>query len=67
MKLLLYYNNLIQLGGYFMSGVTRISVFIIFLALLVIFTGAVAAVDWNVSAGKLVDEILRETRKAKKA
>ena len=41
-----------------MSGVTRISVFIIFLALLVIFTGAVAAVDWNVSAGSSIQTVI---------
>ena len=41
-----------------MSGVKRISVFIIFFAVLTIFTGAVTAADWNVSAGDSIQTVI---------
>ena len=41
-----------------MGGVRRISIFIIFLAVLAIFTGAVAAADWNVSVGSSIQSVV---------
>ncbi|MCC7559176.1 MAG: hypothetical protein KO318_01900 [Methanobacterium sp.] len=41
-----------------MDGVRRISIFIIFLAVLAIFTGAVAAADWNVSVGSSIQSVV---------